>query len=108
MFVGSIDLLPALCNLIFFCTTMATPLSVVKIILLLSLFNSLMPWNSSLVMLDFGICVFLSMFLTSTLSSSASPQFNFEQAFSMATIHSPLGEHLGIIMKFGPWANRHS
>ena len=85
---------------------MATPLCVVRIILLSSFFNSLMAWNSSLVMFDFGICVFLSMFLTSTLSSSASPWFNYEQACSMATMYSPLGGHLVITMKFGLWTNR--
>ena len=85
-------------------TTKATPLSAVKIILLLSFFNSFMAVYSSLVIFAGGLCAFVSTFLTSTLNSSASPWFNLGQACSIAAMYSHMGGCLGLITNFGPWA----
>ena len=60
--------------------TNATPLSVVKITLLLSILNSFKALDSSLIMLDDALgafCDFLKAFLTSTLSSLGCPCSNF-------------------------------
>ena len=89
-------------------TTNATPLSVVKIILSWSFFNSFRAFNSSLVMLegDFLLfCALFSNFLTSTLSSSAWPCSNLGHVFSTAVMYSSTGGHLGLMTNFGPWAS---
>ena len=89
-------------------TTNDTPLSVVKIILVESFFNSVMAFLSSFVMLGGGLYVFLMMVFTSPLNSSASPCCNLLHACSIAAIYSVTGGLLGTTAKFGPLANNFS
>ena len=88
-------------------TTNATPLSVVKIILSWSFFNSFNAFNPSLVMLEGDLLLFCApfrIFLTSTLSSSTGPCSNLGHAFSIAVMYSSTGGHLGFMTNFGLWA----
>ena len=58
-------------------TTKDTPLSAVRMILLLSFLSSANAFLSSLVMFDFGGCIFFRIVLISPLSSSTSPCFSY-------------------------------
>ena len=87
--------------------TKATPLSAVKIILLLSSFNSFKALNSFWVMLEdvlASFCAFFRIFFTSTCNSSASSWVNLEQVCSTAAMYSPTGGFFGLMTNFGPWA----
>ena len=84
-------------------TTKASPLSVIKINMLLSFFNSFMALYSSLLMFAGLLWAFFNALFTSTLNSSDSPWFSLVQACSTAVMHSPTGICLGLITNFGPW-----
>ena len=71
------------------------PLSAVRIILVVSIFNCCMAWCSSFDMFDLGGGIFFMMDLISPLSSSASPCLSCWHAFSMATIYSKTGGTFG-------------
>ena len=91
-------------------TTNATPLSVVKMILSLSFFNSCKALISSLVMLEGDLVpfwAFFRIFFTSAFSSSAAPCSIFGHTFSIEVIYSSTGGHLGLI-NFGSQAKSFS
>ena len=67
-------------------TTIATPLSAVKISLSLTLSNSASALHSSLVRLGVGACDFLSNPFISALNSSASWLLSFWQTVSIAVV----------------------
>ena len=81
---------------------MDTPLSVVKIILVLLFLSSFIALASSFEILDWGG---FKMVLVSPLSSSASPCFSCWHTFSTAAIYSVIGGCLSTTAKFGLWAN---
>ena len=79
-------------------TTIATPLSAVKTILSLSLFNSDSAFLSSLLRLGLGAYACLSIPFISALNSSTSLLVSFWQAVSIAVMES----------RWGGWALWHN
>ena len=84
-------------------TTKDTPLSAVRMILLLSFLSSAKALLSSMVIFDLGGFIFFSMVLISPLHSSASPCLRCEHAFSIEAMYLPTGGDMGTIAKLGPY-----
>ena len=90
-------------------TTKATPLSAVKINLLLSYFNLFRALYSSLLMFIGPLLWFcFSILFTSTLNSSCFPCSSLVQVCSIAVIYSLTSVSLGVITNCGPWASNFS